>query len=84
MQNRTITDLHDKEIGHPKFAKAVGWLVKHGHVVTDIKEYYEKFIYKVDGIRLEYDKQNWKSTSEKYAIYVHNLLIDIKRSGLCN
>lgn len=56
MKLRTIEDLHDKDYGHAKFAKFVDLAIQRGHEVTEIKEYYEKFKFKLDGHPFEYDK----------------------------
>ena len=39
MKNRTIEEIHDKEIGHKKFAWFVDTAIKDGHKITQIKEY---------------------------------------------
>lgn len=56
MKNRTIEDIHDKEIGHKKFAWFVDTAIEDGHKITQIKEYNEKFKFKMDGYPLEFDK----------------------------
>ena len=73
MKQRTIEELHDKYIGHRKFAKIVDGLIENGHTVTDIKEYNEHFKFKVDGTELNYMK-DWKASSERYVIYVEQTL----------
>ena len=47
MKNRTIEDIHDKEIGHKKFAWFVDTAIEDGHKITQIKEYNEKFKFKM-------------------------------------
>lgn len=69
MKVRTIEELHDKKIGHKKFAKIVDILIEKEHSITDIKEYNEKFKFKVDGIDLEYQK-DWKASAKAFAEYV--------------
>ena len=71
MKNRTIEELHDKDIGHRKFAKVCDLLIEKNHTVTNIKEFNEKFKFEVDGFLMEYSK-DWKSSSEEF---VHQLLI---------
>lgn len=56
MKVRTIEEIHDKEIGHKKFAWFVDTAVKDGHKVSEIKEYNEKFKFKLDGYPMEFDK----------------------------
>ena len=78
MQKRTIKDLHDKQIGHRKFAKVCDILIEKGHKVENIKELYEKFRFDVDGFWFEYQK-NWKASSKEYADYLLNMLNAKKR-----
>ena len=56
MKIRTIEEIHDKEIGHKKFAWFVDKAIEDGHMVSEIKEYNEKFKFKMDGYPLEFDK----------------------------
>lgn len=56
MKNRTIEDIHDKEIGHKKFAWFIDEAMEQGYTITCIKEYYEKFKFKMNGWPLEFDK----------------------------
>ena len=72
-KNRTINELHDSKIGHRKFAKICDILVSYGYNVEDIKEYYEKFKFSVDGFECEYQKQ-WKSSAKAMADYFKNLI----------
>ena len=72
MKERTIQELHDPKIGHRKFAKVCDLLVIN-HRVTDIKEFNEKFKFKVDGFEFQYDK-NWKSSAKEYVDYLLHLL----------
>lgn len=73
MQKRTIKDLHDKHIGHRKFAKVCDFLVEKGHKVENIVEYYEKFRFDVDGFWFEYQK-DWKASSREFVDYLLNML----------
>ena len=41
MKTRTIEEIHDKEIGHKKFAWFVDTAIEDGHKITEIKEYNE-------------------------------------------
>lgn len=56
MQKRTIEDIHDKHIGHKKFAWFIDTAIEKGYKITEIKEYYEKFKFKMNGWPLEFDK----------------------------
>lgn len=73
MKKRTIEELHDKYIGHKKFAKICDLIIAQDHEVTDIREYNEKFKFEVDGYKFEYSKQ-WKSPAKNYVTYFLNLL----------
>ena len=77
MQVRTVEDLHDKHIGHRRFAKVVDELLARGHEVKDIKEYYETFKFQVDGYSLQYDKET--KDTKWYVEQVERLLLDFKR-----
>lgn len=76
MKQRTILDLHDRYIGHKKFAKICDLLINKGHKVENIKEYNEKFKFTIDGFNFEYRK-DWKSTAKDYVNYFLNVL-DLK------
>lgn len=65
MQTRTIMDLHSKNIGHKKIACVVDELTNKGYIITDIKEYYEKFKFNADGLKFEYSK-DWKAPASDY------------------
>lgn len=73
MQPRTIEDLHDKKIGHRKFAKVCDLFAQNRIKVSDIKEYYEKFTFKILNKTYEYSK-NWKASALSYVDYIINLL----------
>ena len=73
MKKRTLEELHDKEIGHRKFAKVCDLLIEQGYKITEIKEYYEKFVFYVDDMRFEYSK-NWKSSSKEFVAYVLDMI----------
>lgn len=77
MKQRTISDLHDKDIGHKKFAKICDLLIEKGHKVENIKEYYEKFKFEIDDYPFEYDK-NWKASANDYVTYCLQML-DLKK-----
>ena len=57
MKNRTIEDLHDKYAGHKKFATICDMLIEKGYQVTDIKEFYEQFKFKVNNHQFWYRKE---------------------------
>lgn len=56
MKNRTIEDIHDKEIGNKKFAWFVDTVIKEGHTITKIKEFNERFKFELDGYPMSFDK----------------------------
>ena len=56
MKRRTIEEIHDKEIGHKKFAWFVDTAIEKGYKITNIREYNEKFKFEMDGYPLEFDK----------------------------
>ena len=72
MQLRTIKDLHNKDYGHRKFAKVVDTL-SLTHKITDIKEYNEKFKFKVDDEPYEYQK-DWKASAQTYINFIEMLI----------
>ena len=72
-KNRTIQELHSKDIGHRKFAKVCDLLISKDHKVENIVEYYEKFRFDVDGFWFEYSK-DWKASSQDYVDYLLNIL----------
>lgn len=69
---RTIEELHDSKVGHPKFAKVVDLLTEKGYKVTEIREYYEKFDFKVNGVPFAYSKQ-WKASAKDMVDYTIKL-----------
>ena len=74
MMLRTIEELHDKEIGHRKFAKVVDLLIEEGYEITDIKEGYEKFNFLIDKkFPYSYSK-DWKASAKDYVDYVKKLI----------
>lgn len=73
MKTRTIEELHDKDIGHRKFAKIVDGLIANHHEISDIKEFNEKFKFKIDGEELQFMK-SWKSSAEQFVNYVEQTL----------
>lgn len=73
MKNRTIEELHDKRIGHKKFAKICDLLIEAGYQVTDIKEFNEQFKFKCNGYQYNYRKE-WKSSSKDFVKYLINLV----------
>lgn len=78
MKQRTIEELHDKDIGHRKFAKVVDLLIKNHYQITDIKEYNEKFKFNVNGYEFVYSK-NWKSSAKSYCEYLIDILRRFKK-----
>lgn len=56
MKTRTIEEIHDKYVGHRKFAWFVDFAIENGYTIEDIKEYNEKFKFLMNGWALEFDK----------------------------
>ena len=56
MKTRTIEELHDKHIGHVRFARFVDAALKRNHTITNIREYNEKFKFDMDEFPCEFDK----------------------------
>ena len=56
MKTRTIEEIHDKWVGHKKFAWFVDTAIEKGHTITCIREFNEKFKFKFNGIPMEFDK----------------------------
>lgn len=72
MKKRTIEELHDKYIGHRKFAAIVDGLIERGYNITDIKEYNEQFKFKANGHEYHYRKE-WKSSAKEFVNYFDNV-----------
>lgn len=56
VKERTLQDIHDKEIGHSKFAWFCDLAKDNGYEITQIKEYYEKFKFRMNGYLMEFNK----------------------------
>ena len=56
MKNRTIEEIHDKWVGHRKFAWFVDHAIQDNHTITEIKEYNEKYKFLMDNVPMEFDK----------------------------
>ena len=77
MKIRTIEEIHDKEIGHKKFAWFVDTAIEDGHKITQIKEYNEKFKFTMDGVPLEFDKM--PSLSVRWQLEQCYLILDYRK-----
>lgn len=75
MKRRTIEEIHSKEFGHKKFAWFVDTAIEKGYKITDIKEYYEKFKFKMNGYPLEFDKM--PSLSQRWQLEVCEDLVKL-------
>ena len=78
MKVRTIEEIHDREIGHNKFARFVDNAIKDGHTITEVKEFYEKFKFKMDNVPMEFDKSP-KVNSSKQLEQCYKLLENYHR-----
>lgn len=56
MKRRTIEEVKSKEFGHRKFALFCNLAKIKNHTIEDIKEFNEKFKFKMDGEPVEFDK----------------------------
>lgn len=56
VKNRTLDEIHDKVIGHSKFAWFCDHALADGYEITQIKEYYQKFKFRMNGYLIEFDK----------------------------
>ena len=74
MKNRTIEEIHDKEIGHKKFAWFVDTAIEKGYRISDIKEYNEKFKFKMNGWPLEFDKM--PTISVKWQLEMCEMIVE--------
>ena len=71
MQVRTIEDLYDKEIGSKWFAVFVSIAQFNGYKISNVKEYYEKFVFDFNGEKADFDKHiKGKKNVEKYFAFV--------------
>ena len=73
MKVRTIEELHDKNVGHKKFAKVVDIAIANGHQISEIKEYNEKFNFVMDNNYLEYDK-HYKASAKSFVEYCEQII----------
>ena len=84
MKVRTIEEIHDKEIGHKKFAWFVDNAVEKGYTIEDIKEYNEKYKFKMNGWSVEFDK-NPKANAKWQLEQCENLIAnaeELKAKGI--
>lgn len=84
MKTRTIEEIHDKYIGHTKFAWFVDTAIKKGYTITDIKEYNEKFKFKMNGWPLEFDKTpsinaKWQLDRLEQLVDYNNRIAEMKK-----
>ena len=84
MKSRTIREIHDKEIGHKKFATFVDKVVEDGHTVSNIKEYNEKFKFDLDGYPMEFDKNpivsRWWQLDQCYKLLEYYKILEKKNT----
>ena len=86
MKKRTIEEIHDKYIGHKKFAWFVDTAIEKGHTITDIREFNEKFKFKFNGIPMEFDKMpelsvKWQFEQCELLYNYHQKLKEMKKAG---
>lgn len=68
MKTRTIEEIHDKYVGHRKFAWFVDTAIDNGYTIKDIKEYNEKFKFRMNGWTLEFNKSPKVSAKWQYEL----------------
>lgn len=65
MKVRTISEVKSKELGHKRFANFIRLAESDGYDITDIREYNEKFKFKMNNHDIEYSK-NCKNAKQHY------------------
>lgn len=82
MQRRTIKDIFDKRIGHIGFARFIRYAQADNIVITDIKEYYEKYTFKVGKFPFAFVK-NSKDIKWQYKFFkdTYEMQLDLERKG---
>ena len=66
VKDRTLQEIHDKEIGHSKFAWFCDHALADGYEITHIREYYEKFKFRMNGYLLEFVKDTKVNAKWQY------------------
>lgn len=84
MKKRTIAEIHDKEIGHRKFALFIDEAKEQGYEITEIKEYNEKYKFLWNGYPLEFDKNLnisvwWQFSRCKELYEMHLKIIELQK-----
>ena len=84
MKTRTIEEIHDKYVGHKKFAWFVDTAIEKGYKITEIKEYNEKFKFKMNGWPLEFDKMpqlsvKWQLETCEMLVAQHEKLKELRK-----
>lgn len=72
MKTRTIEEIHDKYIGHKKFASVVDLAIEKGYTITNIKEFNEKFKFDMNGEPMEFSKSYKCSAKLILSIFEEN------------
>ena len=86
MKKRTVEEIHDKYVGHKKFAWFVDTAIEKGYTITDIREFNEKFKFKFNGIPMEFDKMptlsvKWQLEQCELLYSYHQKLKEMKKAG---
>ena len=84
MKIRTIEDIHDKKIGHKKFAWFIDTAIEKGYTITCIKEYYGKYKFKMNGYPIEFDKMpelsaKWQLETCEQLVAYHEQLKELRK-----
>jgi hypothetical protein len=61
MKKRTIEEVHDRDIGHRKFARFIDKAIAEGYEITNIRETNVMFKFDMDGYQMDFDKMNFKT-----------------------
>ena len=56
VKERTLEEVHDKYVGHSKFARFCDYAIANGYEITQIKEHQSKFKFRMNGYLVEFDK----------------------------
>ena len=86
MKNRTIEEIHDKYVGHKKFAWFVDTAIEKGYTIENIREFNEKFKFEMNGYPLEFDKspktdKKWQLEQCEMLVAYHEKLKELKHNG---
>lgn len=73
MKRRTIEEVHDRDIGHRKFAKFIDMAIAEGYKITNIRETNVMFKFDMDGYQMDFDKDMSIETKYQFEFCKMNL-----------